>query len=235
MSRADEKFQRGVERVDHPHVGRQQARVGDGTERGVDVARFDGGDRHAWVVDSEGHHVEMGFGMRLPVLVQNNGLRASQAENIDPKGPGARPDRGDGALDSRDDAPCVGKECLTVERHLNPSCGTCEQAHFQRALQRGDPLGDRLLCHAQLIGRLLEPSELGRPDERSQSLGVHWSIVGWPNQSLWLAEDRLSDRPCVAVVLHMSEPSVVVRRRGAARVVSWSVQCEWGRARQLAG
>ncbi len=194
MSRADEKFQRGVERVDHLDLGRQCGRIGDGTERGVDIACFDGGDRHTRVVDPEGHHVEIGFGMGPPVVVQNNGLRAAQAENVDPKGPGARPHRGDGALDARDDAPRVGEERLAIERQLNPSGRTCEQTDFQLALQAGDPLGDRLLCHAQLIGRMLELSELGCPDERSQCLGVHWFILGAPNQSLWLAEDRLSDQ-----------------------------------------
>jgi hypothetical protein len=105
--------------------------------------------------------------MRPPIVVQNNGLRASQAENVDPKGPGARPDRGDGALDTRDDAPCVGEKRLTIERQLNPSGGTGEQTDFQLALQGGDPLGDCLLRHAQLIGRMSQLSELGRPDERS--------------------------------------------------------------------
>jgi hypothetical protein len=131
--------------------------------------------------------------MRPPIVVQSNGLRASQAENVDPKGPGARPDRGDGALDTSDDAPRVGEKRLTIERQLNPSGGTYEQADFQLALQGGDPLGDCLLSHAQLIGRVLELSELGRPDERSQCLGVHWCILGVHNQSLWLAGDRLFD------------------------------------------
>lgn len=181
MSRADEKLQRGVERVDQLHAGRQSGRVGDAAERGVDIACFDGGDRHAWVVDSEGHHVEIGFGMRPPIIVQNNGLRTTQAENIDPKGSGARPDRGDGALDTRDDAPRVGEKRLTVECQLDPSGGTREQTDFQFALQGGNPLGDCLLRHAQLIGRMLELSELGCPDERSQCLGVHCVILGVPN------------------------------------------------------
>jgi hypothetical protein len=127
--------------------------------------------------------------MRPPIVVQNNGLRASQAENVDPKGPGARPDRVDGALDTRDDAPRVREKRLTVERQLNPSGGTDEQPDFQPALQGGDPLGNGLLRHAQLVGRMLQLSELGRPDERSQCLGVHWFILGAHNRSLWLAEE----------------------------------------------
>lgn len=172
---------RRVERVNHLHVGRQCVQGSDGTERGVDIGRFDGGDSHAWVVDPEGHHVEVGFGMRPPIVVQNNGLRASQAENVDPKGPEAGPDRGDGALDTRDDAPRVGEKCLTIERQLNSSGGTCEQTDCQLALQDGDPLGDCLLRHAQLIGRMLQLSELGRPGERSQCLGVHWFTLGVHN------------------------------------------------------
>lgn len=167
--------------MNHAHVGRQCVQGSDGTERGVDIACFDGGDRRAGVVDPEGHHVEVGFGMRLPIVVQNNGLRASQAENVDPKGTGARPDRGDGALDTHDDAPRVGEKSLTIERQLNSSGGTREQTDFQLALQGGDPLGDRLLSHAQLIGRISQLSELGRPDECSQCLGVHWFTLGMHN------------------------------------------------------
>lgn len=165
MFRADEKFQRGIEGVNHVHVGGQCGRIGDGTERRVDITCRDGGDGGAWVVDPKGHHVEVGPGVRLPVVVENNGLRAPQAEDVDPQRPGTRPHRGDGTLDTGDDAPRVGKERLAVERQLDPSGGTREQTDFQLALQGGDPLGNRLLSHAQFIGRVPQPSELGRPDE----------------------------------------------------------------------
>ena len=181
MPRADKEFQRGVERVDHAHVARQRGRIGDRAERGVDIACFDGGDHHAWVVDLEGHHVEVGFGMRPPIVVQDNGLRGSQAEDVDPKGPRARSDRGDGAIDTRDDASCVRKKRLAVESQLDPSGGTGEQADLELPLQGRDPLRDGLLRHAQLVGRVLQLSELGRPDERSHCLGVHRPSLGMPN------------------------------------------------------
>jgi hypothetical protein len=72
---ADEEFQRGVERVDHVYVARQCGRVGDGAERGVDVAGL------------EGHQVEVGLGMGPPIVMQDDGLRAPEADDVDPEGP----------------------------------------------------------------------------------------------------------------------------------------------------
>ncbi len=191
MSRADEQFQRGVERVDHLYVGRQRGRVGDGTERGVDLARRDGCDGHTRVADPEGHDVEVRSGMRSPVLVQDHGLRTPQSEYVDPKRPGARAHRGDRALDPRDEAPRMRKKRLPVERQLHAPGGTTEQPYRQLALQRGDPLGHRLLRHARLIGRKLKPPEFGGPDERSQCLGVHGCTLSGHNQRLWVTADGL--------------------------------------------
>ena len=65
---ADEEFQRRVERVDHPYVGRQGGRVGDGAER---AAVTDRGDGRAGV--EEGHHVELGPGVRAVEAAQQAG------------------------------------------------------------------------------------------------------------------------------------------------------------------
>lgn len=195
MSRADEELQRGVERVDHPYVLRQCVRPGDRTERGVDIARRDGGGRHTRVVDPEGHHVQVGSRARPPVRVQHDGLRAAQAEHVDPQGPRAPPDRADRALDPRDDAARVREERPAVERQLDSPGGAGEQADPQLSLQGGDPLGDRLLRHPQLIGRMAEPSELGGPDERSQCFGVHRLTLGVHNRWLWPAGRGLWPRP----------------------------------------
>jgi len=43
------------------------------------------------------------------------------------------------------------------------------------------------LRHAQLVGRVLQLSELGGADERSHRFGVHRPILCMPNRSLWLA------------------------------------------------
>jgi hypothetical protein len=105
--------------------------------------------------------------------VQDDSLRGSQAENVDPKGTRARPDRGDGAIDTRDDAPGVREEGLAVERQLDPSGGAGEQPDLECALEGCDPLRHGLLRHAELVGRTLQLSELGRADERSHRLGIH--------------------------------------------------------------
>jgi hypothetical protein len=97
--------------------------------------------------------------------VQDNGLRAPKPEDVDAKGPGTRPDSGHGALDTCDYSSRVGKQRLTVERQLHSSRSTGEQAHPELALQRGRSLGNRLLRHAQLIGRVLQLPELGGSDE----------------------------------------------------------------------
>ncbi len=79
----DEKLERRVERVDHPHVAWQHRRIGDRAEGSVDLTRFDGGHRHPRVVDLEGHHVELDVGVHPPILVQDNGLRRPQPEDVD--------------------------------------------------------------------------------------------------------------------------------------------------------
>jgi hypothetical protein len=105
--------------------------------------------------------------------VQDDGLRGSQAENVDPKGPRARSDRGDGAIDTRDDVPGVREESLAVECQLDPSGGAGEQPDVEFALEGCDPLRHGLLRYTELVGRVLQLSELGRADERSHRLGIH--------------------------------------------------------------
>lgn len=63
MSWSDKEFQWGIESVNRAHVARQHRRICHGAKRGVDLARFDGGDGYARVVDSESHYVEIDFGM----------------------------------------------------------------------------------------------------------------------------------------------------------------------------
>jgi hypothetical protein len=113
--------------------------------------------------------------------MQDDGLRRSQAENVDPKDPRARPDRGDGAIDTSDDLPGVRQEGLAVECQLDPSGGTGEQPDVERALESGDPLRHGLLRHTQLVGHVLQLAALGRADERSHRLGVHRPSLGAPN------------------------------------------------------
>jgi hypothetical protein len=90
-----------------------------------------------------------------------------------PEGARARLHRGDGAVDTGDDAPCMREERLPVERQPDPSGGAGEEAYLQLAFQGGDPLRNRLLCHAELVGRVSQLSEVGRPDERPHRFTVH--------------------------------------------------------------
>jgi hypothetical protein len=113
--------------------------------------------------------------------VQDDGLCGSQTEYVDPKGPRARSDRGDGALNPRADTSRVRKKRLTIERQLDPSSGTGEQADVQLPLEGRDPLRDGLLRHTQLVGRVSQLSELGRADERSHCLGIHSPSLWVPN------------------------------------------------------
>lgn len=97
--------------------------------------------------------------------MQNNGLRATQAENVDSKCPRTWSDCSDGALDSSDDVPRMREKCSTIKRQLDSAGGTGEQPNFQLAFQGGDTLRDGLLCHTQLVGCMLQLSELCRPYE----------------------------------------------------------------------
>ncbi|CAM5621535.1 hypothetical protein SALBM311S_04866 [Streptomyces alboniger] len=159
--------------MDHPHVARQCGRVGDRAERGVDIACLHGGNRHVRVVDLEGHHVEVGFGMRPPIVVQDDGLRGAQAENVDPKGPRTRSDRGDGAVDARDDVPGVREESLAVEGQLDSSGGAGEQPDVELPLEGRDPLRHGLLRDAELVGRVLQLSDsAARTNDRTASVSM---------------------------------------------------------------
>ncbi len=83
------------------------------------------------------------------------------------------------------------KERLAIQRQLDSSRAAREQSDTELTLQGGDPLRDGLLRHAELVGRVLQLPELGRPDKRSHCLSVHCVSLCLHNRSLWLADIQL--------------------------------------------
>ena len=129
------------------------------------------GDGRAGI--EQGHHVEFGAWMRPVEVAQQACCPQPPGDHVDAQRAAAGTHRGGRPLLGLQETAGVRQEGLPVDGELGAARRAGEQWHAEVLLQRGDPLGHRLLCNRQIGGG---PGELARVrggHERAHGIEVH--------------------------------------------------------------
>ena len=152
-------------------VGESGGRDGEGAEGGVDRALADRGDGRARV--EQGHHVELGLGVRAVEVAQQAGRPEPPPDDIDAQVAAAGTHRGGGPLRGLQELAGVRQERVAVGGELDTARHPHEQPRAEALFQGGDALGDGLLGDGQAVGGFGELARIGDGDEGAHGLEVH--------------------------------------------------------------
>ncbi len=121
----------------------------------------------------QGHHVELGLGVRAVEVAQQAGRAEPPPDHVDAQVAAAGTHRGGGPLRGLEELAGMRQERVAVGGQLDPARHAHEQLRADALLQRGDALGDGLLGDGQAVGGFGELARIGDGDEGAHGLELH--------------------------------------------------------------